>query len=570
MIGRRRRALVLVAGGAAVVALSALAFLASQGGALGGPRSAPAFPHERHANLFPVCTGCHEGIPTGDMAAAFPAPELCARCHDGDQRKRVDYTVPTLPASNLKFRHPAHAQGLTDTTLACSSCHTEEGAPRMAVRPAVVGNCLSCHAHQATSHFADAECTRCHVPMAQSGFSKEQVVELPRPADHGTGDFLASLHGREAGSNAARCATCHVRQRCTSCHVDAASNPVIGEMPVAPDSMALPAYAAHYPVPPSHETPGWIERHGSQASVQACGTCHVRQRCTSCHVDAASNPVIARIPVAPASMALPAYAARYPVPPSHEKADWIGRHGSQASVQACGTCHTRTGCETCHAGAVPAVVAALPARSETGAPGVELHRTMPRSHSAPTFGTNHAALAGASPGTCTTCHTQRFCTDCHAAAQVSQATPAAAVKPAALRAPARETGRAGFHPSDYIGRHAADAWGRRLECSNCHQVAVFCRDCHVQQGMESVGRLGPGFHDAEPLWLLRHGQAARQGLESCASCHRQRDCLQCHSQVGSFQVNPHGRGFDAALAKKKNPVICYACHVSDPLPGSIP
>jgi hypothetical protein len=86
-------------------------------------------------------------------------------------------------------------------------------------------------------------------------------------------------------------------------------------------------------------------------------------------------------------------------------------------------------------------------------------------------------------------------------------------------------------------------------------------------GMQTQGRLDPGFHDAEPFWLLRHARAARQGLESCTSCHTQRDCLQCHSQIGAFQISPHGPNFDARRAQRRNPTICFACHVSDPLRG---
>ena len=83
--------------------------------------------------------------------------------------------------------------------------------------------------------------------------------------------------------------------------------------------------------------------------------------------------------------------------------------------------------------------------------------------------------------------------------------------------------------------------------------------------MRPVGRLDASFHDAQPVWLLRHAQAARQGLESCTSCHSQKDCLQCHSQLGAFGINPHGPDFDAARVQKRNPLICFACHVSDPL-----
>jgi hypothetical protein len=119
-------------------------------------------------------------------------------------------------------------------------------------------------------------------------------------------------------------------------------------------------------------------------------------------------------------------------------------------------------------------------------------------------------------------------------------------------------------------RHSSTAYGRRLECSNCHDAKAFCQDCHRQAGIATAGggRLRTALHDAEPLWLLRHGAAARQGLESCTTCHTQRNCLQCHSEIGAFRINPHGPGFDARRAHAKNPVICFACHLADPLGGS--
>ena len=82
--------------------------------------------------------------------------------------------------------------------------------------------------------------------------------------------------------------------------------------------------------------------------------------------------------------------------------------------------------------------------------------------------------------------------------------------------------------------------------------------------MASDGRRNVAFHTAQPLWLIQHGRAARQGLESCASCHAQRDCMQYHSTVGRG-VNPHGSEFDAERMAKRNRQVCFACHLGDPL-----
>jgi hypothetical protein len=103
-----------------------------------------------------------------------------------------------------------------------------------------------------------------------------------------------------------------------------------------------------------------------------------------------------------------------------------------------------------------------------------------------------------------------------------------------------------------------------MECANCHSVEAFCKACHAEVGLAAT-RPGPGFHDGGVAWLLGHGQPARQGLESCASCHAQRDCTQCHSQTGSFRVNPHGPGFDAARAWERSPGTCLVCHIEAPL-----
>jgi hypothetical protein len=132
------------------------------------------------------------------------------------------------------------------------------------------------------------------------------------------------------------------------------------------------------------------------------------------------------------------------------------------------------------------------------------------------------------------------------------------------RAPLRSS-PSGFHPASFSLRHASAAYGQTMECANCHNVEAFCKACHQEAGLSPAARPGPGFHDAGPLWLLGHGQAARQGLESCASCHRQRDCVQCHSTVGSFRVNPHGPSFDAARASARAPETCRACHLKEPL-----
>lgn len=445
------------------------------------------FPHEDHAGLFPLCTGCHEGAESGIPEEMHPEPAVCVECHDGRQEELVFWRGPTEQPTSLRFHHGEHASAMRgdagrDAPLSCTGCHARSGAPRMSVQRAVSGRCLECHAHRAPDHYVDAACTTCHRPLARTRLPGDRIAALPEPRTHDQPEFLARIHAERAEENLTSCTTCHTRERCTSCHVD-------------PDG------------------------------VEA----------------------VTSVDRAPGGMELPAFRARYSTPATHERDDWSEIHGRAVEPEECSTCHTRESCSSCHVGAEPPAVARLPAREDVEAPGVEVERREPRSHASPFFVEDHETAAAAAAGSCTACHAPSTCTECH-----------------------QEERSPGYHPPNFALQHASRAYGQQMECANCHDSSVFCRDCHAQLGMRPGGRLDGGFHDGTPAWLFRHGQAARQGLESCTTCHDQTDCMQCHSETGSFQVSPHGPGFDAARMFDKNPQICFACHVSNPLPGSRP
>ncbi len=454
------------------------------GGALavrGDAQQQATFPHARHEGLFPLCTGCHQGIPQGDSATFFPSPQLCAECHDGQTRPKVSWNGYTQPVTNVRFDHVQHVQRLQaagDSALTCEQCHARPRSRMSVGSMPQMNTCWSCHAHTATSHFVDANCSTCHVPLARSGFGLAQIEKLPLPRDHRDSTFLIEGHGAAAATSTSRCATCHTEERCLACHVD-----------------------------------------GNRKPIQA-------------------------IPTAPAGMELPPAKAHYPVPASHGDEHWLSEHGAQASLARCGTCHTSNSCLTCHQGTVPGAVDGLPSRKESRAPGVMVARHAPKSHDSQFFMKVHPTLAAASNQSCQTCHAESFCVECHDGPS-----------------------NGGYHPPDFVTRHASEAFGRETDCSACHNTAVFCRNCHVQSGLGTSGTLGQAYHTAEPLWLLRHGAEAKQNLESCTSCHRQQDCLQCHSVTGALNVNPHGEGFDAASAWAKNPNACLACHLKNPLDG---
>ncbi len=110
-----------------------------------------AFPHDRHANLFPLCEGCHQ-VDTGNPANLYPGPEQCAQCHDGTQVAPVDWSSP---GGDPGYSHPAHAEA-TGVALACTDCHGEGGAANVT---RLSESCSSCHADH---HTADARCRSCH------------------------------------------------------------------------------------------------------------------------------------------------------------------------------------------------------------------------------------------------------------------------------------------------------------------------------------------------------------------------------------------------------------------------
>ncbi len=467
------------------LALVALAVLSAGATLFAAARQEPAFPHELHQRLFPLCTGCHEGIPTGDVEKFYPSPDLCARCHDGTTQPRVSWRGPTDRVDNLNFSHDRHAallEGVGDPEQSCQTCHVPPGGQRMAVSSAIqVATCLSCHAHEAQDHQVDAQCSTCHVPLAESGFSRTHLEAMEAPADHADPAFASGGHGVAATADLDRCATCHTADRCVACHVDT-DRPEIAGLPYAPEGMELPPAPAHYSVPASHEAEEWLSLHGAQASRVACATCHTSDDCMACHIEPA-----------------------------------------------------------------PAQIATLPSRADVVAPGVGVELRAPESHESFFFMEAHPALAAGDPASCNTCHVESFCVDCHDG-------PVGG----------------GYHPVGYVARHGADAFGRETECASCHDTQVFCRSCHVQSGLTSVGRLGPGYHEGGSVWLLQHGQAARQNLESCTTCHKQSDCTQCHGVLGAFKISPHPPGFDAQRAWEQSPRTCLACHIKNPLEGTMP
>ena len=458
------------------------------------------FQHARHETLFPLCTTCHAGVVEAGQPI-WPEPAQCVACHDGVVKARVNWQPRTGPLpGNLRFTHAGHATAVVarnaaDTAVSqnCAACHNERGRARMAVQRAVVGQCLDCHG-LAGSHFdlPSRTCATCHVPLTQAAtLTREAIARFPKPSSHDSPGFVSGGHGRDARGTG----------------------------------------------------PGGTP----QAVAASCATCHAQNFCISCHVDAPESPTIRALAADDRS---PPFAGRMAAPRSHASAAFIRTHAREAqrASATCATCHTRESCVSCHVGVPPASIAALPKAGPGRAPGAQLVRAAPASHTRE-FTERHGSEASARPTTCETCHVRETCLECH--------------RPEGARPTS-------YHPRSFVTRHPSSAYAREANCSDCHNPAQFCQSCHQQSGLVATSRLGTrGYHDAFRGFSLGHGQAARQSLESCVSCHAERDCTACHSAVsGGFRFSPHGPGFNAARARSKNPTLCVACHGSAVSTGS--
>ena len=429
-------------------------------------------------------------------------------------------------------------------------------------------SCMACHRGAADPEQAlwpePQTCAVCHDGSRRSAVS--WAPPPPRPSNLKFAHELVPLMVRQTpqGPQELACRDCHVApggarmavrrasaEGCLACHGPAATHLAAPDqlcetchLPLVRATALKPANIAAFPVPPSHREPGFASAggHGAlatgtdQAVARSCTICHARDFCLTCHVDAPEQPAIQALAPDPRSRAI---VVRLAAPASHRDDAFLARHGSSVREDArqCSKCHTRESCLACHAPS-QRVATGLPARTAGRGIGAQPVRRPPATHRE-SFSAQHAPLAAAAPANCAGCHVQTDCYACH--------------RPAAAAA-------AGYHPGDFLQRHPAAAYTRVTSCADCHNVGAFCQTCHQKAGLTTARQLGSGYHDASQFFLMSHGQAARQSLESCVSCHVERNCAACHSAVAGRNFNPHGPGFDAARLRRKNPEMCTACH----------
>ncbi len=448
-----------------------------------------SFDHVEHRGLFPTCVTCHVGAEQPG-AAMYPDSVSCVECHDGQVEEIVDWAKPLdSPRTNLRFDHFEHADTLRaagDEPARCIDCHSFPDSAWLYVQLAVAEQCLDCHEIRET-HYAAAEtdCALCHVPLARAvKLTEADIADFPAPPSHDEPEF-----GGRSGHG------------------------LLGYDPI--DAPAVPGGVA-----------------------VACATCHARDFCVQCHVDAPEQKAIQALEQDPRSLV---HTALLEAPADHADNTFLKTHGRviEENPAECRTCHTQESCIECHLSPPPSVSTMYQSGPDRGS-GALVVRMAPASHLAAAFSDRHGAQAAAAPQTCAACHVRSDCLDCHR--------------------PSAAAGSAGYHPVGFSSRHPAAAYARETSCSDCHNQTQFCAACHASAGLVAERRLGAGYHDAKGNFILGHGPAARQNLESCVSCHTERDCLTCHSAQGGRRFNPHGADFDASRLRRRNPEMCSACH----------
>jgi len=164
----------------------------------------------------------------------------------------------------------------------------------------------------------------------------------------------------------------------------------------------------------------------------------------------------------------------------------------------------------------------------------------------------HGVRAAADAELCAACHSERSCAACHGAT-----TP---------RLPARrafdDPTAASVHRAGFRSRHADEARAQPGTCAACHDDTS-CADCHQREGVAGAGARSPH----PPGWLgldrggNEHGRAARRDPASCAACHGgagEALCIGCH-RVGGVGGNPHPPGWSDDRSRSQLP--CRSCHL---------
>jgi hypothetical protein len=300
-----------------------------------------------------------------------------------------------------------------------------------------------------------------------------------------------------------------------------------------------------------------------------CRACHAIDRavpdkvatpvaaCTGCHPSWAPGKVVERTYLTPPPLkfAHVAHAATTCESCHAVRSVDLATTRQLPAMASCFTCH-RSGseaahCADCHLTKPGGLVDTQAAHGEL----VPQRDGLGDEHTA-AFARDHKQQASQVGATCNACHDRSECIACHQGV----------VKPL------------DFHPGDYLLVHATEARRGQPDCSACHRLSTFCVACHERSGLamrvdtQFDAARGRPFHPdgwASPTGGMNlHAGEARRNIGQCASCHREEDCLTCHSaQSGSLRASPHPPGWRGSARcralDRGNRRMCLRCHVTD-------
>lgn len=340
----------------------------------------------------------------------------------------------------------------------------------------------------------------------------------------------------------------HRELACTRCHASAAGSERAADRLIPAEASCLPCHAEA------------IDR--ASPTTDECGTCHVGFESTG--GDAGPAPEIR------ASL----------LPPPRLR---FSHRAHVAAGQTCESCHagvrdvrvatraelpTMRDCFRCHAPAgLGEGVAERPLACEgchVALPSGQLRTHWPEGWMNPPrwmagmrhdheWLARHRWVAADQGPLCAECHTERDCVDCHDGR----------VRPRRV------------HPGDFLTTHPAMArrdmaTGEGGRCASCHTISQFCAECHGRLGIAPIAapdvRSAERWHPPAAVWTRGpslHAREATRSMQSCASCHAEDDCVQCHGARGigaGFSPHPPGFASTCRAALETNARACVTCH----------
>ena len=328
------------------------------------------------------------------------------------------------------------------------------------------------------------------------------------------GTTCAQCHPNAAMSRSAVDNLIPTEAACRACHAIDRSDP---------DKVATPP-AACVACHPGYTTGSPVERiYVMTGPLKFPHSAHANQTCESCHGDLRTVDLAT-------TRQLPTMAS------------CLGCHKDGADQRRCTTCHL-------------AAVGGLMETQFAHGNLVPRHSGLGDEHGVQ-FARDHKQQARRVDATCNACHDQSECVECHQGA----------IKPA------------DFHQANYLLVHAVEAKRGRPDCSACHRQQTFCVGCHERSGLGT--RAVSAFNSRDPDrrfhpagWASsgvgpnRHASVARRNIAQCASCHREDDCLACHSADSMGQrVSPHPPGWRGStrcrMLDRGNRRMCLRCHIT--------